>query len=241
MQCWRQRATYHCIAGSVLDQSVLKDLSQVDVELALCHGDFCEVAQQWNVVSVHSVVHSVHPLQNLGDFTIVELAHNEELTMLALGGFLCDTNPFSGEHPADVRHSIQSEAIHTDFIHHPFSPSLHILSNFGVRVIDVGEHEIISVNFEIIDVGGPILLAPGWIHSCSRTRKRLWRIHDLVDSILLSSLVPVCTVEVLPVPFQTAIAVSATREVEVGPGFDLPWCSLLNCAVCKDTVSLTFR
>lgn len=201
VQCQRQRITYHCIAGSVLDQSVLKDLSQIDVELALCDGDVCKVAQQWNVVSVHSIVHSVHPLQNLGDFAIVELAHDEEIAVLALGGFLCDADPFSSEHPADMRHSVQSEAIHADFIYHPLSPSLYILSDFGIRVIDVGEHEIISVDFEIIDVGGPILLAPGWIHSCSGTGKRLWRIHDLVDSVLLSALVPVCAVEVLPVPF----------------------------------------
>ena len=218
----------------MLNQGVLKDLSQVDLGLVLCHGELCEIAQQRNVVSVYAVVHSVHPLQNLGDFAIVELAHDEEFTVLTLGRFLCDADPFSGEHPADVRHSIQSEAVHTHFIHHPLSPSLHILSDFGVGVVDVSEHEIVAVAFEIIDVGGPVLLAPGWIHSGSRTGKCLWRVHDLVDSILLSALVPVCAAEVLPVPFQTAIVVSATREVEVDPGFDLLWCSPLDSTVCLE-------
>lgn len=215
-----------------MNQGVLKDLPQVDVELALRHGGFCEVAQQRNVVGVHSVVHSVHPLQNLGDLAIVELAHDEELTVLALGRFLCDADPFSGEHPADVRYSIQSEAIHADFVHHPLSPFLYILSDFSVRIVDVGEHEVVSVAFKVIDIGGPVLLTPGWIHSCSRTGECLWRVHDLVDSILLSELVPICATEVLPVPFQTAIVVSATREVEVDPGFDLSWCSPLDSAIC---------
>lgn len=57
-----EQTTYHCMVGSVLDQGVLKDLSQVDVKFVLCHGDLGKVAQKWDVVSVHSVVHSVHPL-----------------------------------------------------------------------------------------------------------------------------------------------------------------------------------
>ena len=164
-------ATYHRIAGSVLDQGVLKNLSQVDVKLVLCHRDLGKVAQQWDVVSVHSAVHSVHPLQDLVHIAIVELAHDEQFAILALGRFLCDADPSSSEHPADVRYSIQSEAIHANFAYHPLAPFLHVLSDFSVRVVDVGEHKIVIVAIGIIDIGRPILLAPVWVNGCSRTRK----------------------------------------------------------------------
>jgi hypothetical protein len=225
----------------MLDQGVLKDLSQVDVKLALCRGDLGKVAQEWDVVSVHSVVHSVHPLRDLVHVSVVEFAHDEQFTMLAFGRFFCNADPSSGEHPADVRYSVQSEAVHANFTYHPLAPSLHILSNLSIRVIDVGEHEVVIVAHGIINVGGPILLAPVWVNGCSGTRKCLWRIDDFVDGILLRTLIPVCTAEVLPMPFQAAVVVSAAREVEVDPGFDLLRRCLLDCAVCRVLISLTRR
>ena len=184
--------------------------------------------------------HSVHPLEDLGNVPAIELAHDEEIAVLALGSLLCDADPFMGEHPAEVRHGIQSEAIDANLAHHPIAPFLDVFSDFGVGVVDVGKHEIVSVAHAVVHVGSPVLLAPVGVHGGTRARKCLWCIDNLVDGVLLGALVPVGAVEMLPVPLQAAVAVSATREVVVDPGFDLLGGACLDSVVCNVSISPCF-
>jgi hypothetical protein len=87
------------------------------------------------------VLHLAQPLGHALRVAGPELAHAEDVAAL-LPQIL---HPLVGEALREVLHGVEPEPFQPEFLGDPNTPVLDILFDFWVRVVNVGEHHVISV------------------------------------------------------------------------------------------------
>jgi hypothetical protein len=184
--------------GGRLDEGVVEDLAQVG---GFGFGEGREVVQQRRVVQRELVVHVIEPGAHELHVARPELAHDEDV-VAALAPHRLE--PLAREPRAEVLHRVQPEPLEPQLLGDPDTPLLDVLAHLRVRVVDVGEHHVVSVSRLAVDRLAPALVVA----------------NDLIDGLLLIRLVVVCAAKVLPVVLLRRVLVAAAGEVEAEPALD---------------------
>lgn len=169
----------------------------------------------------HTLSHPINPPSELYHIVHPVLAQYQKISLLLTSGIPDVVDPFSCKVPAVMLNCVESEAINPDILYHPLSPSQDVFSNFRVCVVDIREHQIISIPILVIHILRPAFLLSAWVGRSTRARGIFRRINDLVDGMAFGALVPIGTIEVLPMPFEATVCVSSARKVIVDPWLNL--------------------
>jgi hypothetical protein len=110
---------------------------------------------------------------------------------------------------------IEAESGETAFLDDPFAPVFDVLLDFGVGVVDVGEHEEVCVAGLFINGVGPMFIVA----------------QNPENGLFLGGSIVVCPAEVLPVVFLAAVFVVAAGEIEANPCLDIVGFRDFFCAV----------
>ena len=134
-----------------------------------------------------------------------ELAHEEPPLTMRL---VQSRNEFPQELLGEMFHSVETNAFEGHFFGQPDTPVNHILADFWVVVVEIGEHEIIIIPFlavHIIRVSPILGVIP----------------QDLVDGRLVVVGVVVRAGEVIPVVLLLAVLFLPRLEIKAQPAIDL--------------------
>ena len=185
--------------GVVLDQGAVQNLGKVVIAALL--GSLVHVVVQGHVKQVHLVAFLLEVFVQGVQVLLPVFAHGVEILspVLADGG-----QEFLDELVIDVLDGVQPHAVQVQFPGYPDAPFFHFFHHFRVVEVQVGEHEVVIVAVFFVHAFAPAFPVP----------------HDLEDGSFFRSGVVVRAGEVVPVPFEVGVLVSAAGEVEAGPAFD---------------------
>lgn len=149
------------------------------------------------------MVHVVEVLEHGADVAGPELADQKQRV---LAEFLLQViDELVGPALGKVLARVEPEAGQFELAHYPFAPVGHVGCHFGVRVVEVGEHEKVRVASLIAHAVGPMLVVT----------------QDPENAGPVVARVVVRAGEVFPVVFLGGVFVSTAGKVETEPCFHL--------------------
>lgn len=123
-----------------LHERLVKHLSQIAI--FRCR-DLAEVVEEGCVVQAELVVHLIEVLEQFVHVADPELAHEEQFALAEVLFEVC--HELVGEALGEVLACIEAESAELELLDHPLAPVDHVVDDFRVAVIDVGEHEEVGV------------------------------------------------------------------------------------------------
>lgn len=153
-----------------------------------------KVVQERRVVQSESFRHLTQVFRKVFDISSPELANVEEFTT-----FLVQLlNPFIREAAGKVLHSVQAETLEANLLGYPLAPVLDIITDFRVRVVQVGKHEEVCIAVLIVYARTPSLVLT----------------LNLEDCVAIILCIVVGTGEMVPVVLLLRVFVATAWELE---------------------------
>ena len=184
----------------VLNQGSVQNFGKIVIAALL--GGLVHVVVQGDVKQVHFVAFLLEVIVQGFQILFPVFTHGVEVC----SPFLADgCQEFPDEFVIDMLDGIQPHAVQIQFPGYPYSPSFHFFHHFRVVEVQIGEHKVVVVAVFFIHA-----FAPAFAVS-----------HNLENGGFFRACVIVRSGEVVPVPFEVGIFVSAAGKVEAGPAFNL--------------------